>query len=87
MDKKIERWDDCLQFDVDVYDRALLILYNGGCEEREKIDDALEKRYAEWVESKDDSVRCTCCEEYLLRGLDELGIDYKAVYIGGENDD
>ena len=87
MDKKIEHWDDCLQFSIDIYDRALLILYNGGCEEREKIDDTLEKRYSAWVDGGGDELSSKPCEEYLLRGLDELGLDYKAVYIGGERDD
>ena len=47
----------------------------------------LDERYGKWNNPEDypdeyDYIHDSCCEEYMLDGLDEIGMKYTPIYIG-----
>ena len=68
-------------YDVFCFDRVLAVIYNGDVDES-LVYRILDTRYDEWnhVDENPD-VEPFCCEEWMLMGLDELGIDYTPIYV------
>ena len=70
---------------IDVFERILIVAYNGNVPEK-TVYDILDQRYGEWNNVEDyPETENYCCEEWMLIGLEELGIVYTPIYIGEED--
>jgi len=73
--------------DIECYERRLVVFWDAYISEK-KITDLLEARYEQWVHvSENPEVEDYCCEEWILLGLDEIGLDYLQFYINKEVSD
>lgn len=82
---------DCFTtFCVDCYDRHLIVCWDeedniqndGWAPSEPEIDKILETRYEQWVHVEENpEVESYCCEEWMLMGLDEIGLKYTPIYI------
>ena len=67
-----------IAFYVECFNRMLFVhVSEKNLERAERI---LVKRYEEWVENTLPEVHDACCEEYMLEGLKELGIEFDVEY-------
>lgn len=67
-----------IAFYVECFNRMLFVhISEKNFERAERI---LVKRYEEWVENTLPEVHDTCCEEYMLEGLKEFGIEFDVEY-------
>lgn len=66
-------------YDVAVFSRALVVAYYGDVPE-ETVYGILDARYDQWNHIDEyPEVEPYCCEEWMLMGLDELGINYTPI--------
>ena len=82
----VSYWVNCL-------DRTLIVAYNGNTDEDE-VYSILDERYRTWsgledCEGEDEynAIFFSCCEEYMLEGLDDLDIVYFPIYVDDSDDD
>ena len=80
--KPKDTFDHSIDFEITVFERNLIILFDGDDALCEKVHSILSERYAEWLLPPTVGAECDSCEAYMLRGLDEIGLRYKAIYVG-----
>ena len=74
------RAEHAVFYDVDVFDRTLIVAYNGDVA-NETVYGILDARYDQWNHiDENPEVEYYCCEEWMLMGLDGLGINYTPIY-------
>ena len=72
-------------FSIECYERALLVCWNGDPSRNEMLD-IFDRAYDQWVNIEENpEVEDYCVEEWLLLAVDDLGIDYKYIYIQEES--
>lgn len=74
-----------IAFYVECFDRMLFVwVPSGDIEEAEKI---LTQRYETWLENEIEEVHYVCCEEYMVNGLEEKGIECDVQYGVSKNEE
>ena len=67
--------------DVECYNRRLVVFWDGDTREK-RVREVLEERYMQWVQiDVYPEVEPWCCEEWMLMGLDEIGLVYFPAYV------
>ena len=77
-----DTFDHSIDFEISVFERNMIVLFDGDDALYEKVQSILSARYAEWLLPPNVATECDTCEAYMLRGLDEIGLRYKAIYVG-----
>lgn len=82
-----------VKYYVDVFERTLIVIYDGDVSE-EDVYDILDERYHVWnsvSEHEDDEdylwIHDSCCEEYMMEGLEDLDITYIPIYVDDSDED
>ena len=81
-------FDHCVNVEVECYTRRLLVCWNEQNEiaSEDTVRRILENRYEKWVSPEDypdeyEEIVYACCEQYMLAGLDEIGLKYETIYV------
>ena len=70
-----------VEFWVECFDRWLIVDGFSVMTE-EQIWEAMDDRYGQWHNPEEyPDAECACCEEWILQGLDEIGIVYNPTYL------
>lgn len=75
-------FDHSIDFEINAFERNLIVLFDGNDALCEKVQNILSERYAEWLLPPNASAERHACEAHMLLGLDEIGLDYRAIYVG-----
>lgn len=72
-----------IDFEIICYNRSLQVSLDSRCEKQAIA--IMQERYDRWVEHEDEDVLGTCCEEYIIDGLEEADLKFTFSYRTNED--